>query len=47
MRTPPSDFIHQLIEDQKTQDAAVVLLSVTVVSVKFSLFFFSIVFFGA
>ncbi len=40
MQTPPSDFIHQLIEDQKTQDAAVVLLFVTVVSVKFSFLFF-------
>jgi len=40
MQTPPSDFIHQLIEDQKTQDAAAVLLLVTIVSVKFSFLFF-------
>lgn len=40
MQTPPSDFIHQLIEDQKTQDAAAVLLLVAIVSVKFSFLFF-------
>ena len=40
MQASPPDFIQQLINDQKTQDTAVVLLSVAVVSVKFSFLFF-------
>ena len=40
VQAPPANFIQQLINDQKTQDAAAVLLSVTIVSVKFSFLFF-------
>ena len=40
VQPPPSNFIEQLINDQKTQDAAVVLLCVSIASVKFSFLFF-------
>ena len=40
LESPPPDFEQQLVVDEKLQDAATVLLGVTVFSVKFSFLFF-------
>ena len=40
IRMPPPDFIQQLLRSIKIQDAAVVLLSTTLLSVKLSFLFF-------
>lgn len=37
MQTPPADFIETLLRDQKTQYAAMVLVSTAILAVKFSM----------
>ena len=40
VQSPPANFMEALVVDQKTQNAAVVLLGVALFSVKFSFLFF-------